>query len=134
MAESLTRFLKGKAKRNAPCYCGSGDKYKRCHLRQDREGYYRQKQVGSFGLVFHQPSQEPRSIVSGTPADEVLLRLPERSMVKPPVVIGSETVDGGARHVVLWFYRGLTLEMRFWERDEVACYRVYRLWQEWGDG
>lgn len=29
--------------RNAPCWCGSGNKYKQCHLEKDRE-YFTAKQ------------------------------------------------------------------------------------------
>ena len=27
--------------RNAPCWCGSGDKYKKCHYESDRDYYSR---------------------------------------------------------------------------------------------
>jgi methionyl aminopeptidase len=38
--------------RNDPCYCGSGEKYKKCHMKIDQEKEKERRQLKAAGQVF----------------------------------------------------------------------------------
>jgi hypothetical protein len=97
-------------RRNSPCWCGSGDKYKRCHRLADREGY---KETGAS-------VESAGAARAGLSADEMLGLMPRRRMVRPPKTVGED--ENGL--VVLWLYQGMTLEMR---RVEVGRSEMYRV-------
>jgi hypothetical protein len=108
--------------RNGPCWCGSGKKYKKCHLVKDKMGYHETgDRVDSVG-----------KIMIGQPADWVLGRMPKERRVRPPEVIGQEEKgegEAGQRLIVLWFYPAVTLEFRKRQRGKVECYRVTAIYK-----
>lgn len=107
--------MRFKINRFLPCWCGSGKMHRDCHEQRDKSGYRGQAEIQGRG-----------DVAVGLAADVVLKRLPKAAWVRRSLVVGRE----GKRRIVLWFYRGLTLEMRYRGRDGVSCYRVYKMWTE----
>jgi hypothetical protein len=100
-------------KRNMPCWCGSGKKYKKCHRIKDKTGYAGGEQAESYGLVY-----------LGQSADAVLVAMPKKKMVRPPEVI-SNLPPGN--FVVHWLYQGVTLRLERQKLDGVERYVVTRI-------
>jgi hypothetical protein len=106
-------------RRNMPCWCGSGKKYKKCHRVKDRTGYADSERVESYGLVY-----------LGQSADAVLVVMPRKKMVRPPEVV-SNLPPGN--FVVHWFYQGVTLRLERQEIGGVERYRVAKIYVPGGN-
>ncbi len=85
--------MNGKPGRNDPCWCGSGKKYKKCHLRSDESGDTGM-QVPSAKL--HRPS---RSHLVLTPAEQDAMRAAGAfnaelmDFIRPHVTVGAIPVE-----------------------------------------